>query len=445
MRHAVVRFIASGLVWAVLALGSMPGHAGSGNVWEAVAPLPVGVTGAAVAVSGGKIYAAGGDPSACCAFVSSNVLQVYDPSTNVWTLKRPMPAARHYAAAAAIGNYIYVIGGFPPGTNARPLKTVERYDIVNDTWSAVASMPMARAFTGGVAAAVAGKIYVIGGYVPGSATTVMEIYDPASDSWTNGPPMPVLQFEFAVAVLDNKIMLIGDDAGDFRLVQQFDPATNQWTTRAPLLLGRRGLAAAAVSASGPVYALGGTDPSCRNPAEVERYDPLSDTWKYVASLPFGRFNPMGAAVNGLAYVFGGANNPGCGSATPLKDVLRYVPLSCEGVPPKLSALVAGKSGTVSSRGWSIAVSNVGECPAEDVQVDSVTLAQTYGTHCAPRFVSPTSFPIVLGDLAAGTRRVGAVTIDFGGCQATARFTVRIDFSAAGGTFTGSKTLYNQYR
>jgi hypothetical protein len=58
---------------------------------------------------------------------------------------------------------------------------------------------------------------------------------------------------------------------------------------------------------------------------------------------------------------------------------------------------------------------------------------------------PSSFPVALGDIAAGNSANAAFTIDFTGCAALARFTLNASFSAANGANTGTFTLGNQFR
>lgn len=60
----------------------------------------------AVTVLNGKLYAVGG--------MAGEVLRVneeYDPVTDTWRERAPMPTARHGLGAAAVGGKIYVIGG----------------------------------------------------------------------------------------------------------------------------------------------------------------------------------------------------------------------------------------------------------------------------------------------------------------------------------------------
>src|SRR2546422_11161880 len=70
-----------------------------------------------------------------------------------------MPTARQEVAAAALEGRIFVIGGF--GANAEAVATVEGYDPVTDRWEVRMPLP---APTHHLAAAVAGgRLFVAGG------------------------------------------------------------------------------------------------------------------------------------------------------------------------------------------------------------------------------------------------------------------------------------------
>ena len=75
----------------------------------------------------------------------------------------PLPAAtleRTEVASARIGNSIYVVGGFVPG--GASTSAVERYDIRRRRWSRMRAMPLALNHT--TASAHRGRLYVQGGY-----------------------------------------------------------------------------------------------------------------------------------------------------------------------------------------------------------------------------------------------------------------------------------------
>ena len=149
------------------------------------------------------------------------------------------------------------------------------------------------------------------------------------------------------------------------------------------------------------------------------------------------YNQYAAVDNLVIYDF---------AKTDFSDRFNENPIpSCEGVLPKLSALISSKTGTQDARTWTVTLSNKSYCPALKAQIDGLKLTQTYGVACTPVITSPASFPLELGDIAANGKASGPVTINFSACPNTARFSAKITYSANDGAVKGSKTLNNQYR
>ena len=126
---------------------------------------------AAVAMTG-RLYAVGGRIDGN---YSRNLTanEAYDPATNRWEQRAPMPTARSGIAAAVLAGRMFVFGGeAPSGT----FNQVEAYDSKGNGWSRYARMLTARHGLG--AAAIAGRIYVIsGGPTPGdSVSAANEIF-----------------------------------------------------------------------------------------------------------------------------------------------------------------------------------------------------------------------------------------------------------------------------
>ena len=106
--------------------------------------------GAAVAVEvAGKIYVIGGATTVAGSkdpyftfFGPSLVLttnEVFDPAANKWESRKPMSVARNHAYAAAVNGKIYVIGGRTGHAfilSATNTDVVEEYSPVSDMWSA---------------------------------------------------------------------------------------------------------------------------------------------------------------------------------------------------------------------------------------------------------------------------------------------------------------------
>lgn len=129
-------------------------------VWTPKAPMPVGRWWPGVAAApNGKVYAMGG-----VIFASVNVPWVdeYDPISNTWATRSPMPWAHHVWPVTAHNGKIYSVGGTTNGFDW--YNRVDEYNPGNDTWTTKNPMPTAR-YCPGLAIANNGKIYAIGGNV----------------------------------------------------------------------------------------------------------------------------------------------------------------------------------------------------------------------------------------------------------------------------------------
>jgi N-acetylneuraminic acid mutarotase len=97
----------------------------------------------------------------------------------------------------------------------RVLDSVEAYDPKTNTWEARAPMPSPR-HAMGAALGADGKIYVVGGAIsyssPGGRDAVF-VYDPAKNQWDKGPSLIHARFHHAIAAgRDGKIYAIGGHA-----------------------------------------------------------------------------------------------------------------------------------------------------------------------------------------------------------------------------------------
>jgi N-acetylneuraminic acid mutarotase len=89
----------------------------------------------------------------------------YDPKADVWATRRRLPTPRSGVAAAALGGRLYVLGGESP---PKTFDENEEYDPVSDAWTARTRMPSPR--HGLAAVALGDSIYVLaGGPTPGGS------------------------------------------------------------------------------------------------------------------------------------------------------------------------------------------------------------------------------------------------------------------------------------
>jgi len=149
--------------------------------------------------------------------MSVGTVEEYDPVANTWRERSAMPTPRNHAAIGVVDGKIYVIGGRVGAAFiglASDISVVEEYDPTTDQWSAPrARMPIARSALG--AGVYGGRIYVAGGEYqdPHMMATfrAVEAYDPASNTWTEMPPMPVSRHGLAVGVIGNRLHVVSGD------------------------------------------------------------------------------------------------------------------------------------------------------------------------------------------------------------------------------------------
>ena len=112
--------------------------------WVARAPLPLATNHVAGAVVDGQIYAIGGQQNQDSAAIQRAEVQRYDPATDTWTARSPLPLARsHITASTLVRNgRIIVLGGLGPGN--RTINRVDSYDPATNTWTQLTSLPAHR-------------------------------------------------------------------------------------------------------------------------------------------------------------------------------------------------------------------------------------------------------------------------------------------------------------
>jgi N-acetylneuraminic acid mutarotase len=290
------------------------------GVWSRKADMLMGRLCPSTSVVDGKIYAIGGGRGISGSYLST--VEVYDPATDTWTRKADMHTARNGHAVAAVNGKIYVIGGEP--SPQASLAIVEEYDPATDTWTRKADMPTKRTFL--CACTVDGKIYAFGGVtagVPGAKwnPSALEVYDPATDTWATRSSMITPTCMAGACVVNGKIYVMGGVPGGLledpaiSIVQEYDPATDTWTPKANMPTARSGLSLSAVG--GRVYAIGGGTFGGATFSTVEEYDPAADTWTTRPDMPTARLCLSTAVVNGRIYAIGGARDwyPASGMST----------------------------------------------------------------------------------------------------------------------------------
>ena len=189
-----------------------------------------------------------------------------------WEQVTELPTWRLGSVPAAVAGKIYIIGGYDLhknlGGRAPALSMIEVYDTQTNTWHKAANMPTPRVAV--QTAVLSGQIYVFGGYdrkgFRGTRRNkkIVEMFDTRTDTWVKRPDMPTLRSAFMTAVVDGKIYLIGG------IIIHGERVDEKIFT---------GL--------------------------VEVYDPLTNTWEKRADMPTARALTDAVVVDDKVYVIGG--------------------------------------------------------------------------------------------------------------------------------------------
>jgi N-acetylneuraminic acid mutarotase len=135
----------------------------------------------------------------------ANWCEVYDESKNSWQRKNNLPDTRFWYGAHVVthgGIYRFCGGGY-----TAPVNDAHRYDPLSDTWSALSKAPVA--IHGLAGAAVGEKIYLVGGYHDFEDSKEVWIYDLNSNSYQPGVALPVGRTYHNVLALKDCIYSIG--------------------------------------------------------------------------------------------------------------------------------------------------------------------------------------------------------------------------------------------
>ena len=169
-------------------------------------------------------------------------------------------------------------------------------------------------FTGGV---IDGKIYVFGGNAEGGTDLKStEMFDPSTGTWTrradNNNNAGHGVEELTGAVMDGRLYVFGAcgwsesnwTSGDFNFVEEYNPTTSTWMSRAPkptLVTG-----APATVYDGEIYLFGGGYWTAGITYRiVEAFKPSTNSWRSVTNIPRNVQMSAVARVGDKAYLIGG--------------------------------------------------------------------------------------------------------------------------------------------
>jgi hypothetical protein len=306
-----------------VALAGEGGSAASAGTWEARAPSGPSRQEVSYVNAGGKLYLAGG----------GTAHEAYDPASDTWSTVASLPQGLDHVQGVEVGGLVYYVGGLTgfPGPH---LDTVYVYDPATDSFTQGSPMPAGRGRGAGGVAVHDGKIYYAGGLHDGAAVPWFDVYDPATDSWTQLVDMPQARDHFHAAVVDGKFYVTGGRNLDINATtaatDAYDFGVGSWSTGlAPIPTPRGGFAAAVLGTE--ILVIGG-EGGGNAYATVEAYDTTTDTWRALSPMPTPRHGIQAATCGGGVYIAAGGTVQAGGSPTNVHEVFFFDEATTCGAP-----------------------------------------------------------------------------------------------------------------
>lgn len=172
--------------------------------WRRGAAMPTARDFPAVVALGDRVMAIGGLADGA----ASGAVETYHVAEDRWSIQPPLEVWRNRMGACAIGGRVYVAGGMGvlDGVEDITLPVLERWDPTTAEWERLPDMRHGRHGHGVVA--YGGEVWVIGGYTEEGMSASVEIFDPRTNAWREGPALPAPRGFPCVAAVDGRIVVI---------------------------------------------------------------------------------------------------------------------------------------------------------------------------------------------------------------------------------------------
>jgi N-acetylneuraminic acid mutarotase len=239
-------------------------------------------------------------------------------SLGSWSDSVPLPQRRFEAKAVAFRGQIVYLGGITDlcdgASSPCPSDHVDIFDPGTQAWSSGPPLP-ANAPRHHVAVTVQGdRVYLLGGWtgIIGQGTSFTAIpttwvFDGAS--WTQLADQPVARGAATAESIGGLIYVAGgavtEDGNQLADLYAYNPATDTWTQLTSMPTAREHVASCRVD--GKMLVAGGwvgTAPDVVV-ATAELYDPRTDTWASLPDMPTARGGLGAAAIGDVCYFIGG--------------------------------------------------------------------------------------------------------------------------------------------
>jgi len=297
--------------FVTMVLDSIAGDEAPG--WRLLAPMPGERFEHGIAQLADTLYVFGGYAPGV---KSSKQVRAFDPAGNTWRRLKDMPSAISHMNPVVDGRSVWIAGGFKDGYPGKAIDEAWRYDVDKDAFVAAPSLPEPRA--GGGLALVGRRLHYFGGLKDRDADSadhwVLDLGAAGGAAkWTGAAAMPAPRNQFATVVREGKIWAIGGQfhhdsrngkpALDQARVDIYDPATDSWSAGPALPMPHSHSENSAFLHDGRIFVIGGRSV---NRAEDAVWALSAGKWTQFGKLPGPLVGPGARIIGGRLVVAGGA-------------------------------------------------------------------------------------------------------------------------------------------
>ncbi len=289
--------------------------------WKATGSLPLPIADSTTTVlDSGEVLVAGGLTGSAGALTPTGDSMLYDPATGTWAFTAKGLSTASYGASAALtagGDVLYAGGLTSVGAGAVATSVAELYDPATRTWSSTASLP--EAVSGAESAALPGGRVLVAGGETGSSGTISsqaEVYIPWQRAWKPVAPLQVPVADATTTALGDGVVLVAGgkvatNGTATNRTQIFLPGSGSWTAAGNLPFASYGGSAVQLR-SGAVLAVGGmTGTSGVATTAAALFSLSTKSWSSTASSLSARaFAALALLGNGDVLVAGGQGGSG---------------------------------------------------------------------------------------------------------------------------------------
>ena len=239
---------------------------------------------------------------------------------DTWTKRASLPVARFESYGVSDGSRVWFLGGitgvFGDISTAAPSRRVDVYDPQTDTWTQGPDLPADAPKHHLAVAAIGARIYVLGGFdgildqrpdepfVPVAHAYVLD-----GGAWQPIASPPLARGAATAQAIDGKIYVTGgsttEDVPPFDELDVYDTTTNAWTTGPKMPTAREHLASCAID--GKMIVVGGwIGPDNHASHVAEAFDTKTGAWTRLPDLPTARGGLEAIDLgDGVCHVIGG--------------------------------------------------------------------------------------------------------------------------------------------